>query len=448
MKQLLHTYHGNIAVIDIDGEKFLGLRISSRRKSFSLVRYTKVKNSPGFCFKDGEIYDWSFVGTCEIGGHIYFYGPYMEGRPLLTVINSRSESEAVSLIRLLCDAFIALPDMARPIYLNSLYINPGADSVTVFPPKVMELIAQELDEEERKIIRPYYYSPRKSTEENAVFFLAALSYYLCTRRFYEDILPDGEFVPPHLQNTALPLEISKLIESGILHPEEISAGYFKNGFLKLSSFHDPILTEEEMENRDLMRRRIMERKSAAEKRKSFVRTHGWKFLVIVVIGSFGGILGGRMIYRATRPPVTVGMTEEEVIRMFYENYNALNPEGMEEYIVKGKKPDELQTSINLFVISRIRQAYEGKNPIIPAEEWESGEYDAESDEQEADFPLVFGVTDIRVNREGGNTFTVTYKEYIPGRQTSVVTERVRLEYQKGGWLISDITEIKRKNAIY
>jgi len=89
---------------------------------------------------------------------------------------------------------------------------------------------------------------------------------------------------------------------------------------------------------------------------------------------------------------------------------------MEACVINGAGKDDINTVINLFVISKTRQAYELKksSPIISAREWQQG---AETDID----TQVFGVTDLRItnnkeqvtNNKEEVQYRVDYTFWVP-----------------------------------
>lgn len=468
MKQLLHDYGGRIAVIEIDGKKQLGIRLSSGRKSFSLTRFSSVRNTPGYEIEGGRAREWLFAGTAEINGCVYFYGAFRAGLPLYTLFDSSLPSAAggggrVRIMNTLSTIFSTLPGGALPVFGNSMLIDFQTEKALCFPSAVMRLLVEEMGPEERKTILHHYRSAGTGLEENSVFFLAAAGYFLCTGMRIEESSPESDFqelvknrevIPPHLKNPRLRLGISTLLLESIYHPASVPLRRFIETFAAAGTIEDSKLQQEEIEERKARFAQLTEQQTKRHNRVRFLRKNGWKILLIVVIGAAGGILGGRILYRASLPPRTAGMPEEQVIRLFYSSYSSLDNETMEACVVQGRASDEIETGLNLYVISRIRQAYEGSSAFIPAEKWiAEGKPPLKGD------PLIFGITDFSVSREGENTYLVEYTEYLPGgmvekldapaepepsvASVSRVTERVTLSYTDDAWLISNIDEIKR-----
>jgi hypothetical protein len=468
MKQLCTYYGGRIAVIEIEGVRYLSLRLTAGRKSFSLTRFSTVKNSPGYEITGGSVREWYFSGTCEIEGSVYFYGPFRKGVPVHTLFagpaGGGTSLELLEKLGKLHSVFALLPDTARPVFANGLLIDFETGNALCLPPGVVELAAEEMDARERDTILYHYYFPEKSREENYVFLLGAAGYFLCTGMLLENSSPETDFrtllanreaAPPELVNPYLRLEISELFLDSIYTPAAVPLSRFPEVFTAVKTAEDSEIPREEIIRRKAEMEQRREQQQKRHLRAEFLRKNGWKILLIAVIGIIGGVLGGRMIYRASLPPITAGMSEEDVIRLFYRSYGSLDHEMMEKCVAKGGGADEIERGLNLFVISRVRQAYEGRDTFIPAADWVAG-----GKQPLRGDPLIFGITDLSVEHAGGNVYLAKYTEYLPGRieeretaeaenaaalpLISQVTERVTLTYIDGAWLISEIRELSRE----
>ena len=478
MNKLLQDYGGRIAALEIDGEKQLALRIAAGRKSFSLTKFSAVRNTSGYeiqCgeFHSGTVREWHLTGTCEIDGSVYFYGPFHRGDPLHTLLTTERHSNrdillqgaqasgrALPIMRSLCSVFSALPDTIGPFFPNGVLLDLEAGNVLFLPPAVMELLTDEMDPEERDTVLHHYISSERSIPDNTVFLLAAAGYILTTGCRIEDSSPERdlhevirntEILPPHYLNPQLRYTISVSLLESIYSPSAALLPRLTETFFSIETITNPDLPQEEIDRRTAELQEQTGVQNKRYKRSRFLRKHGWKVLLILIAGAAGGVLGGRMLYRASLPPITAGMSEQEVIRLFYKSYSELDNATMEKCVVKGVGKEEIETGMNLFVISRIRQAYEGTEVYIPAQQWV-----AEGKPPLKDNPLIFGITDVTVEKERGNTYIVRYREYFPGGMgegqsgtesaapvVADITERVTLTYRDEAWLISHIEEIQR-----
>lgn len=460
MKRLLRHLGGGIAVIEIEGKQFMAVRISSGRRTFSLTRFMEVKNDAGFVVENGGIREWNVEGTCEIDGSIYFYGPYHPGMPLVSYFASPPE-DPLPLIEALTRGIIELPRQAYPVYANSICIDYQSESFLCFPPRIIDCLADDMDMRERERIGYSGYARNREREENLVFFLSAAVFRLTTGISIEEhsgeddprgAVKEGKLTLPHIVNPRLKEEFSLFLHECLLHPDSISVASFHRRISAFDTLKDTGLTREQLESRVKEHEYIVKAQQNRTERQYFIRKHGWKLLIFICAGIAAGIVGLRFIRGTMEPPFTAGMNQKEVIERFYTAYSELDHETMEHCVAGDAGEELIKKALNLFVISRIRHAYEGSGSFVAAEEWlEEGAPALDND------PFIFGITDLQIKEESSTVYMVRYREFLPGRMDSErvneteqdwippamseVSRRVRLEMIKNAWHIAAIEEI-------
>ena len=118
--------------LTIDGEKYLGIRVSSYRRNIS------ERIPPGDRYGWSVVGDradrWNMIGLVEEGNEIYAYGPYREGRAFSEALNATPEV-AVAQLELLVSAVATMKRLdvtpsdgaTECVYLHVLF---PADSAT------------------------------------------------------------------------------------------------------------------------------------------------------------------------------------------------------------------------------------------------------------------------------------------------------------------------------
>jgi hypothetical protein len=171
-------------------------------------------------------------------------------------------------------------------------------------------------------------------------------------------------------------------------------------------------------------------------------------------------------------PTTAGMSPEQVIESYYNAFGELDHQLMEACVTGKAGKGDITMVINLFVVNKVRQAYEMNSPphVISAKAWlENGGGDVDSN--------VFGVTELllAVSSEqaanlpkavnGGTEgvrYRVDYTFWMPDqtmtepsaeRETGTVVfwpptayyhrDYVTLINKKGNWRISEIVREQR-----
>jgi len=159
------------------------------------------------------------------------------------------------------------------------------------------------------------------------------------------------------------------------------------------------------------------------------------------------------------------MEPVQIIESYYNAFGDLDHSWMEACVINGAGKDDINMVMNLFIISKIRQAYEYnlRPSFISAKEWlemGGGQVDLQ----------VFGVTDLQVtgaNKVGKSDETryqVDYTLWVPGEavddygaEKNAMTDKRVVEYlppkafphtdfvtlvqKKRNWRISEITRV-------
>lgn len=160
------------------------------------------------------------------------------------------------------------------------------------------------------------------------------------------------------------------------------------------------------------------------------------------------------VKKAMEPPLTMGMSPREVVESYYEGFNTLNQEMMEDSIEKELGKSDITEVTNFFVTSRVRLGYEGESGIVNADEWtRQGRPSLEAGKH------LYGTTRLNIEEMGGARFRISYEKWLPGSSEEVDTppdavippkgyeiiDLLTLEEQrKGNWLIVGLDRTVRE----
>jgi hypothetical protein len=192
-------------------------------------------------------------------------------------------------------------------------------------------------------------------------------------------------------------------------------------FRQLSGEEKALLTKE--------KEKFIKRKNAAVKTRRFVMRYK-----SVLLGSAAALvivflIAGSIKKSRAELPTTRGMDSEEVVQSYYNAFGELDHPLIGACLAKGADRSDLDMVINMFVISKVRQAYEFNSGL---EEF-SG----------------FGVTDLSVELLSGGEddseihYRAIYTLWMPaeqGFQPGRRSDDLVLARRRGNW---QITEIRR-----
>ena len=285
---------------------------------------------------------------------------------------------------------------------------------------------------------------------------------------------EGVFTPPELAAPGLDLEMAALIRGALstiaqnreirVRPASDSISALLSGASSRSvSSWFRTLDGEELSRIQAEREQYSKKKARSVKTRRFVIRN--TAILALALGAF--ITAGLIVYSTVRQradmPNTRGMNPIEVAEMYYGAFENLDHSTMEACVVNKAGKGDIDMVVNLFVVSRMRMAYEVNDFFVPAQVW-----------VEAGMPptdrTVFGVTDLSVRSytENGDYASLEL-EYLlwlpfPGEReedTSVFDsampegpiltvpdgyahrDRLAFVMQKGAWRISEIERTSR-----
>jgi hypothetical protein len=115
-----------------------------------------------------------------------------------------------------------------------------------------------------------------------------------------------------------------------------------------------------------------------------------------------------LIVNELKPPYTKDMGPTQIIEEFFIGQNLLDSQKMTAAFVRGlKNPFEMEVS-GLFVNSKVRLAYEGKNTVVRADEWV-----AQGMPAVPGYAMIYGVSDVKIQNLGENRYLATYRFFSP-----------------------------------
>jgi hypothetical protein len=198
------------------------------------------------------------------------------------------------------------------------------------------------------------------------------------------------------------------------------------------------------------------------KAKRFLRRNRTAIALTLGAVLLAALISGSIIKNQMELPTTRGMVIEEVVRTYYGAFGALDHSLMQACVIGKAGKGDIDMVTNLFVISRMRMAYETTGvQMIPAQQWiDEGSPSTEH--------TVFGVSGLDIAElSRGETETrcrVSYTLWAPAHyfQSSEeiplaaqeqapqlpvgtsYTDEVTLTFYKDAWRISAITRNTKK----
>ncbi len=497
---------GSIACrADVNGTRCLALRTGLDQAAFAQAKLHSLITQPGrIVAPDGLVRDWMPEGVSAPEGVMLVYGPDFPGRSLLEILQDADPLDPVRLVlqarRRLRDVSAASPhtdDETPRRRVPSLELIPagtivGKDGSVLFLPE--RLVARALDS-----LAPLarldgairWHHPDLSGKAALAFADAVLAYRsLCGKDAFpgdnEDAvrndMRDSCALPARMACPGLETAVAELLD-GALKGEtgtarNIRAPASKQGSKKPASSTQPdtqrpsadailealgepgsggierfihTLSATEQAELETEKARYLRSTGAAIGARRFTKKYSTILLVgLVSLVAVVFIVRSILVSRSERPN-TLGLSPVQVAQKYYQAFGELDHQFMEA-AVRGKAgKGDIDMITNLFVISRVRMAYEHEEAFLSAEKWKS-EGSPLSD------ALIFGVTDLRLQAVDGNaadgetSYVASYTLWRPPEspaspeQTPVARppqadqreDTLRIRLIKGAWVIDEI----------
>jgi hypothetical protein len=459
------------------GERRLAVPVGSTGRSAALGRILGLKGSPGWRVTRGGVREWRFEGVTQQGDEILLHGPWMQARPL----DAAAAGPLAEALPFLARTVAALEQLREagvdpfPVQTDAVLLagaaepdGPAAEDVLFLPPAILrELRALRPFEANRETFEAVNH-PDLAGSAAASFTVAALVYRAATGRFpfagdsQEEMHGQARSlqVPaPGLLVPELAPEVSALVMAGLSRSTSPAPGLAQwsqalAGWQARLPFREIAAAEKaRLQGEAGILREGSERRF---RRRESWRKH-WKLVAVIAAAVIAvGIGAGSIISRALAPRPTAGFSARLVTEMFYRSTNSLDHQLMEACVADKAGREEIAEVTNLYVISRVTTAYEGRPGIISAEAWDrAGRPDP------GPGMTVYGVTDLSLVEEAAAPSPVVRVDYVkwapvapahdeespaaepkgPRFSATRRSDRVHLRRDRGDWVIVRIEKL-------
>jgi len=336
--------------------------------SKSLIETGVIVNS------DGSYQTWKPSSVDEVGGTMQFWGPLFPGQRLDSLL-SADQDTAFTAIASWVRAKISLGDNHSTLSPNACFI--GENGSVFFAPENLSnrcLFAEGIEHDR-------YNCPDLSgisaSNMDAAAFCAGVMLYTAlakthpypTSDFYQD-MREGVFLPVHLALPTLDKELSDLIQTALLLPVKrknlksnlslLSGDKILNNILSILTNKKDLfrtLTGKETEQINKEKENYQLKKNTIIKTFRYVSNNKLFLTGLSAILILGIFLIGSMIKGRLDRPTTKGMEPHSVVTAYYDAYNSLDHVFM-DVILMGASKEDVKAAMNLFVVAKVRQAYE------------------------------------------------------------------------------------------
>ncbi|MDR2798370.1 MAG: hypothetical protein LBB80_08500, partial [Treponema sp.] len=406
-------------------------------QAFAQLKLAHLITESGYMVTpDGSWTPWKPLGVREQHGTMCIWGPAFTGERLdILMTDDTRKDQALDALRywiracLLLEAQQCLP---APWPAGAI-IAPSGE--TLFPPeKLLQYSIKAMGQETWFKGVERYVHPDLSGIEGTVFTTGAMLYRIfCGSPPFPNTNPEilhkdireGVFLPLRLAAPGLDANLAVLISRALTLLKEKQA---VQAPLILSALEDLLgppgsatvasylheIDPAEQARLALEKERFTKQHTLQVKAKRFIHRNSMLLTGIsIAILSLVLMISNVISDRANRP-TTQGMGPQEVVETYYQSMGTLDHIRMDACVMPKTGKDDIDMITNFFVITRVRQAYEGNIPgILSAQEWiNAGSLPTAA--------AIFGVSNLRLEgidqdeRDGEVSFAASYLLWLPG----------------------------------
>ena len=438
------------------GEQLLAFPASE--KLSSLAKRNSLRETQGWIVRGAEVSDWRFSGYLRRGDDFMVAGPYVDGELLAAALERKGGAAlaAVARVAAAVDLLVREQGFDQPIQLNGVYLLADG-GLLIFPYPIVRQLTETHSPAAVVEAAGRINHPDLAAAERLCVMLAILSYRAVTGVYpfpapREDELRTQmrrlDVVPARLRAPDTDPELSSFIDRTLRPRRNQARPQLPEWSAMLQRItHEPMAQEVGAAQFAAAQSEALALQVKYEqtfRRRVFLQRN-LRTLVVVTVAALavGGVLGS-IIANQFKPRSTRGYAPRQVVETFYLSMGVLDHTTMEDTVVDDAGKGLINEVVNLFVISRVTQGYEGRSNIVSAAEWEL----ADKPELPAEMS-VYGPSDLQIVAEQGPpapVFRVSYLMWRPGGENGEdppgtpqrgipMRERVFLRQDRDDWVI-------------
>ena len=355
------------------GEALLAF-IASEKLS-SLAKRSALQQAAGWIVRGDQLLPWRFSGYVRRGDRLLVTGPYVEGELLSAALQRPADAlpavarVAAAVARLTQDKLLD-----QPLQLNGIHLLADG-GVLVLPPAVIRQLTETLSPAATLAAAARVNHPDLTGDQRLCVMLAILSYRAVTGEYpfaapREDELRDQmrrlDVVPAHLLAPGSDRELSDRITSTLRPQRNEQRPPLREWppALARAVAEDAVapVAAEEVRRLRAEAAALSHKYAQAFRRRVFLQRNLRTMVVAaVIVAALGGVLGS-IIANQFKPRSTRGYSPRQVVETFYASMGELDHATMEDTVVGDAGKGVINEVVNLFVISRVAQGYEGAQP--------------------------------------------------------------------------------------
>lgn len=421
-------------------------------KQLVLSRLMENNSRIGHIVTDkGELKDYSLERLNQQDQTIYITGPAYPEAESAEKLTPKQAVRLISAVKQLQE---------RAIQCNSIdlrYILIKNDEILFLPFNLVRTLGLTQNIQEELLEYHPYHNPDLSGTASISFTIASRLYEYFTdkipftgdsREEMHEKMRTSHFIPLELEapgiNKDLAAIINTILDSGKKHEDD-----------QLNTLFDALTSDSLTVEVDQVKAREVEEeknkltiKLERKAKMNYIKRHyGTAAIILAAVFILVGFMIVPVIIKATAPPLTTGMSREEVVYTYYNSFNKLDYELIQDTYTNNAGEERFNIVSHQYVVNQVRSGY-GLEAFLSAAEWDNMGRPAEITGQ-----VVFGVTNIELKADESGAYLVSYEEYFPeameednpaGGSISrgkLISEKLTMTEIEDVWYISSIEKL-------
>jgi hypothetical protein len=444
---------------ELDGKQVLGFDTGLDAQAFAQAKMAQFITQRGVIVcPDGRVETWKADSVTELAGEsgagiMVIQGPFFPGESLDSVLRDTgrrdsSPDESLDAVRFWLKARQTLqrweseqsPEEAGAYFpgaAGALLVTKSEKNfprgTILFPPERLVKRCIEAEGDRAAAAAQQWRHPDLRGDDEIAFSAGIMLYTVFTGAlpFIRDDsdtirqdMREGVYMPPELAAPGLDINLAKLINDALLpvkkiaegkkrpSPSEITASIGNAGGPRVSSRLKK-LSEAELAKIEHEREQYKKTRGMVVKTRRFVIRNTTIITACAAALLALGLGVGSYVKGIQDRPNTIGMTPAQVAETYYGAFDTMDHALMEACVINKAGKGDIDMVTNLFVITKVRQAYESTLPSISPQDW----LDAGSPETDI---TIFGVTGLRLaviegdESSGEVSLRADYTLWMPG----------------------------------
>jgi len=395
----------------INNKHVLGLNIGISNKGTAGTDFTERRREPGYILTNSGIKEFKLPEITELENNVIIYSNdhNFNLKPLF------EESFDIGAVQKLISFYLALKkeSINLPIFSSNMFYIMESGDILMMPPSIIEFINNRESLEKKLSDVSVYRHPDLKGEKSLLYSIGILLYKITTNSYpivfsdvedLRDKMRRKKLIQPRWKNVKISDALNNLIFSLLDIETTLDLP------LTLKKLNDIVNTGVYREDGDYSEEAEINRQKENsllkwEERRAFGLKHRGLLVGCGIAGIILISIFGTMINNALKPPVTSGFTQHQVVETYFEAFQTLNPELIDDTLGKGVRNNDSTEISTLYVTAKMRTQTDPNATIISPKEWLTL---PENERQNVD---VYGINNLQIDVLEDNIYKISYEKW-------------------------------------